>query len=256
MRWVMMAGGILLFSRKRREPDSKDLTSLANYYGSDKGTKAGNAHDYTRLYSFLFEHLRQRKFDMLEIGLLRPHADPQMRTVRGRFASEAPSVCMWLDYFPNAHCHGIDISDFSSVSMDRFIFHQADLSDAPSIRALASRLPSLEIVIDDASHASFHQQVAFASFFPKVDSRGFYVIEDLEWQPEFESSMPCTAKTADVFTAFLAGDALRIETATDDENAAMASEIGRIFIDRDRDRSGACGAIKMIVIEKKRDGRD
>jgi hypothetical protein len=241
----------LLFSRKRRAPDSKDLTSLANYYGSDKGTKSGNAHDYTRQYSFLFEHLRHKKFDMLEIGLLRPHADPQMRTVRGRFANEAPSARMWLDYFPNAHCHGIDISDFSSVSIDRFTFHQADLSDPPSIRALASRLPPLEIVIDDASHASFHQQVAFASFFPKVVSRGFYIIEDLEWQPEFESSLPRTAKTADVLTAFLAGDALRVAAATDDENAAMANEIGRLFIHRDRNRSGACGAIKMIAIEKK-----
>lgn len=241
----------MLFSRKRRAPDSRDLTSLANYYGSDKGTKAGNAHDYTRLYSFLFEHLRQKKFDMLEIGLLRPHADPQMRTVRGRFAGEAPSVRMWLQYFPNARCHGIDISDFSSVSIDRFAFHQADLSEPQSIRALASRFPSLEIVIDDASHASFHQQVAFASFFPKVASGGFYVIEDLEWQPEFETSLPSTTKTADAFSAFLAGDPLRVETATDDENGAMASEIGRIFIHRDRDSSGACGAIKMIAIEKK-----
>ncbi len=245
-----MAGGILLISRKRRAPDSRDLTSLANYYGCDKGTKAGNAHDYTRLYSFLFEHLRQKKFDMLEIGLLRPHADPQMRTVRGRFASEAPSVRMWLDYFPHAHCHGIDISDFSSLSLDRFTFHQADLSNPSSIRALASRLPSLKIVIDDASHASFHQQVAFAGFFPKVDSGGFYVIEDLEWQPEFESALPSTAKTADVFSAFLTGDTLRVETATDDENTTMASEIGRIFIDRERDGKGAQGAIKMIAIEK------
>ena len=241
----------MLFSRKRRAPDSRDLTSLANYYGSDKGTKAGNAHDYTRLYSFLFEHLRHTEFDMLEIGLLRPHADPHMRTVRGRFAGEAPSVRMWLDYFPNAHCHGIDISDFSSVSIDRFTFHQADLSDPPSIRELASRLPSLKIVIDDASHASFHQQVAFASFFPKVSPNGFYVIEDLEWQPEFEASLPRTVKTADVFTDFLAGHVLRVETASDDENTAMASEIGRIFIHRDWGGRQACGAIKMMAIEKK-----
>src|SRR5205807_591636 len=44
-------------------------------------------------------------------------------------------------------------------------------------------LGPFDVVIDDASHASAHQQIALACLFPHVVPGGFYFIEDLHWQP-------------------------------------------------------------------------
>jgi len=45
-------------------------------------------------------------------------------------------------------------------------------------------MPELDIIIDDASHASHHQQKGFLELFPKLKSGGLYIIEDLRWQPK------------------------------------------------------------------------
>ena len=48
---------------------------------------------------------------------------------------------------------------------------------------LLAHLRPFDIVIDDASHASTHQQIALACLFPHVTLGGFYFIEDLNRQP-------------------------------------------------------------------------
>src|SRR5262245_31822797 len=40
------------------------------------------------------------------------------------------------------------------------------------------------MVIEDASHASHHQQITLAALFPLMKSGGLFCIEDLHWQPE------------------------------------------------------------------------
>ena len=99
-----------------------DLTDVANRYGSDKGTEVGNKHGYTLFCQLLFESFRIEEFDFLEPGLLR--GGPKIGGRNDRVAGELPSVCMWLDYFPYAVCHGSDISDFSAIELSRFHFHR------------------------------------------------------------------------------------------------------------------------------------
>jgi len=53
-----------------------------------------------------------------------------------------------------------------------------------NIATATEMLPDLDIIIDDASHASHHQQNAFLTLFPKLRSGGLYIIEDLRWQPK------------------------------------------------------------------------
>ena len=55
----------------------------------------------------------------------------------------------------------------------------------------------IDIVIDDGSHASHHQQIALGRLFPQVRSRGIYVIEDLHWQDE-ELERKEAPKTRDI----------------------------------------------------------
>lgn len=66
-------------------------------------------------------------------------------------------------------------------------------------------MPPLRIVIDDASHASRHQQDAFLNLFPIVEPGGLYVIEDLDWQPPaYERKNRDFSTTAHLLGAYLA----------------------------------------------------
>ncbi len=91
-------------------------------------------------------------------------------------------------------------------------------------------MPDFDIIIDDASHASHHQQNGFLEMFPKLRSGGLYIIEDLRWQPETYEK-PGITKTADLFRAFSEtrrfahGDAT-VEAAFN----AMAPEISGCFL--------------------------
>jgi hypothetical protein len=68
--------------------------------------------------------------------------------------------------------------------------------------AIEEITPAPTIVIDDASHASHHQQNAFLEIFPRLESGGLYVIEDLRWQPDTYEK-PGITKTAALFRSWL-----------------------------------------------------
>jgi hypothetical protein len=225
-----------------------NLTALANRFGTDKGNAEGHAHDYTRLYGFLFEQFRMEPFSMLEIGLHRGGVEGG-GTV-DRVAQDAPSMRMWLEYFPNAFCYGFDLSDFSNIRLDRFEFIRGDLSSEQQLAALAARLPPLRLLVDDGSHASFHQQLAFTRLFDSIAPGGFYVIEDFHWQPGFEAALPPCRKTAEIFEDFLCTGVLDIPFATPEWRAATTAKIRNVFVHRD-DRGGVDRwCMKMVAIQK------
>ncbi len=163
----------------KKKTGAVNLTDLADQYGSDKGS---TKHRYTELYHMLFNPYRQRKINFLEMGLL--IGGPEHGEDADRKTTDLPSIRMWLEYFPKARIHGLDVSDFSWFDHDRFTFHRCDMDDRRAIADAAAAMPMLDIVIDDASHASHHQQNAFLEIFPKLASGGLYVIEDLRWQPD------------------------------------------------------------------------
>jgi hypothetical protein len=183
------------------------LTILANKSGSDKGT-LWNGHCYTRVYVRLFERLQNEPITLLEIGLHRPEADRRrnVNAVEGvthAAASIAPSLIMWRTFFPNANIFGFDIDDFSLVRIERCTIIRGDMSSPKDLnRLIATIAQPIDIVIDDASHASHHQQIAFGHLFPCLRSGGIYAIEDLCWQDGCleKEGIP---KTRNVFRHFL-----------------------------------------------------
>lgn len=176
---------------------AENLTDLADRFGSDKGSAK---HRYTELYHMLFNPYRGRKFTFLEMGLL--IGGPEHGANPDRETTDLPSVRMWLEYFPKAQIHGLDISDFAWFEHERFTFHRCDMDDRAAIRAAMDAIsPAPTIVIDDASHASHHQQNAFLEIFPRLPSGALYVIEDLRWQPDTYERLGIT-KTAKLFRSF------------------------------------------------------
>lgn len=229
-----------------------NLDYLANAAKTDKGTKEGNSHGYTRYYEFLFEQFRLAKFNALEIGLLR--GGPETGSSADRAVSAAPSIQMWLNYFPMAHLYGIDISDFRRFQNDRFTFFKVDLGDFSAVSALARRLPSFKFIIDDASHATYHQLTAFLNLFEHVESGGYYVIEDLDWQPaHIERELPSTRLTRENFIDLIYSRVIDLPAGMQRSCDAgkIADQITDIFIHRKISEESEAGIVKMIVIRKK-----
>jgi hypothetical protein len=181
---------------------NNDLTRLANKYGSDKGSIHFAKHNYARIYHRQLKHLRGSSIRLLEIGLLHvrdPGWGPNGRNYAGTaHATRAPSLQMWAEYFPKGMIFGFDINDFSAASVERCEIFRGDMGSRCDLSNLVEASGGkFDIVIDDASHASHHQQIAFAYLFPHVTPGGIYIIEDLHWQPE-ELEKTDVPKTVDV----------------------------------------------------------
>jgi hypothetical protein len=159
-----------------------ELTRLANRYSSDKGTTYNCAHGYTRVYQALLAPLRTTPLRMLEIGLV--HGQVQAERPQDIDQLACPSLRMWSDYLPKAEIHGLDIVDFTRFTNPRATVWQADQGSRAELDAVAAKVGGkFDVIIDDGSHASHHQQVSLAALFRHVADGGLYVIEDLHYQP-------------------------------------------------------------------------
>lgn len=187
---------------------SCNLTELANNFKSDKGTEHFEKHGYTLIYEELFSPLRSKPIVFLEIGLCIGGPEYGDHLLE-RIPTDVPSIRMWSEYFHDAHIYGFDINDFTALeaNIKDFKFIRGDLSFKKDIVNLAKTTMQIEgkkdsvvynVILDDASHASFHQQQAFSLLFPYVKQNGFYIIEDLHWQSEkYEERLPEVPKTVD-----------------------------------------------------------
>jgi hypothetical protein len=227
-----------------------DLTRLADRFGSDKGSIH---HFYTRAYRQFFEHFREKEFALLELGLLRPDVDKRraVNAIEGagsKATGKAPSLQMWRVYFPQAQLFGFDIDDFSDVHIDRCVIVQGDMSSRDDLHRLVNTIgQQLQIVIDDASHASHHQQICLGMLFPYLSSGGLYVIEDLHWQDDL-TEKPNARKTRDVLRLAQATQSFESPYMTRSEQEHIQQNVDKIWLfdslANDPDPSDALAIIK------------
>ncbi|MBK6638267.1 MAG: hypothetical protein IPH08_14770 [Rhodocyclaceae bacterium] len=176
-----------------------DLTRLANHYRSDKGTETYCAHGYTRIYQALLEPFRHCPLRIAEIGLL--HGRSQAEGADAIAHLGCPSLRMWADYLPNSSIHGFDIVDFSRFASERVRIACGDQGNRRELSRLVDLAEgAFDLIIDDGSHASHHQQITLGALFPALADGGLYIIEDLHFQPA-ELEMNGVTKTRE----FLAG---------------------------------------------------
>jgi hypothetical protein len=132
----------------------KTLNQIGFMCGTDKAT----AHNYLNFYQQILEGFNP--VDILEIGVL-----------------NGASLRMWKLFYPDARVCGIDTNDPIKVEGCEVI--QADATDVFYLETLfAGRMFSL--IIDDGSHFTKDQQIAFHFLFNnKLSSDGFYIMEDI-----------------------------------------------------------------------------
>ena len=145
-------------------------------HGSDKG----RAHNYTAVYSALFQGRWNQPLRVLELGL--GSNNPDVPSNMGVFGVPGASHRGWRELFPNAAVYGADVDRRILFREDRIKTFYCDQSDRSSIRELWSQ-PDLQggadIIIEDGLH-TFEANVSFLEeSLDHLCPGGIYVTEDI-----------------------------------------------------------------------------
>ncbi|TDY02682.1 hypothetical protein [Thiohalophilus thiocyanatoxydans] len=228
----------------RDELRKNRLTVLSDSAGSDKGTKK---HLYTRIYDDLFDKEREKIKCILEIGLL---CHSVQNIIGGNKFSSVPSLDMWSKYFPAANVYGFDDKDFTNAHGAWTKIYRGDQSNREDLAKISSSDGGFDVVIDDALHASYHQQVTFSFLFSELKPGGFYIIEDLHFQPSWVEELHPIGKTIDYLEKLRSTGVWDSPVATEDEKKLIENTVESIEF-YDSMSQGLSGVRALAVIRKK-----
>lgn len=102
------------------------------------------------------------------------------------------SLRTWAMAFPMAEIVGLDLSprgptntdDLTTAGVNFILGDQTDM-------ALLESLGAFDVVVDDGSHVPADQMLSFLTLFPRMNSGGWYFIEDLHtsYAVEYEGTI-------------------------------------------------------------------
>lgn len=146
----------------------KDLTYLADKWGTDKGTLY-EGHQYTKIYEKLIPSTSSPV--MVEIGLKDP-----------RFPGSG--MRMWDEYFDDFQYYGFDIEETNDLNPNpsKFNLYKGDQSNPLDLINFINTFNldnKIDVMIDDGSHVGSHIIITFKTLYPSLKKGGIYIIEDL-----------------------------------------------------------------------------
>ena len=157
-----------------------DLAELFRKYGSDK-----DRNGYSSLYHILFQGLREKAVNMLEIGIgtMIEGVPSSMKNYGLPGYAPGGSLRAWRDYFPQGFVVGVDIQQDTQFSDEpRIRTELCDSIDPSQVDLLMNRFdntPSFDIILDDGCHLGDSQFKTLKNLFPYVKSGGYYIVEDV-----------------------------------------------------------------------------
>lgn len=137
---------------------------LQKYFLSNGGKRLHKWMHYFDIYERHFDRFRGTCPTFLEIG------------VEG-----GGSLQMWKEYFgPGAKIIGLDINpackDHETEGVEIFIGSQDDVG---VLQSILEKYPDINAILDDGSHVMRHMITTFEYFYPRLNSKGTYLIEDV-----------------------------------------------------------------------------
>lgn len=165
---------------------SSELSTLCDFYGSDKGELASDqnpyewlSHTYTDFYEMIFGQFRERVKNVLECGI--GTNNPNLPSSMGVNGKPGASLRVWRDYFPNANVVGIDIDSDILFSEERIVTFQVDQTSPSSIRNFLSDIGdrNFDIILDDGLHEYYAGICLFENTIDQLSVDGVYIIEDI-----------------------------------------------------------------------------
>ena len=162
---------ITLSNVHKAEDDHSNLNRCGVFHGTDKANvvikdsgKYTINHDYLRHYDFILSRFKEEKFTLLEFG-----------------CADGNSLRMWKSYFSNAQIVGVDILESAKkLAEKRIDICIGDATARSTCDDIVKKYGDIFVIIDDASHAWSDQRISFETFWPYLESGGFYIVEDLE----------------------------------------------------------------------------
>ena len=177
-------------------------------------------------------------FELLEIGLMIPSNQAAI-----------PSLMMWNDFFnKNINITGFDIDTcFLKFNEDQNIdIKIGDQSNENDLLQLKNK--NYDTIIDDGYHASKHQQITFKTLWENVKPGGYFIIEDLHYQPTEESCV----KTKELFEKWSNNNWIETEYINSDEIQIIKEDIESIeFYDSKSTRWGDSVKNAFVYVKKK-----
>ena len=147
----------------------KCLTKLRTIFDKCDADK-GHKHSYEKIYEPLWEPLKNKSINILEIG-----------TWRGQ------GIQAFLDYFPKAKVYGIDIftrvkpEDYPVYKDKRVKYLQHDSLEPSVVGAIKKEFGNIkfDIILDDAMHVPRANKKTFENTSQFLKKKGMYIIEDV-----------------------------------------------------------------------------
>jgi len=161
--------------------ESTELCEIMGRNKSDKGNRdLTRTHNYTTIYSKLFQSLRDKPINIFELGLGTNNINlPSNMGINGR---PGASLYGWSEFFPKAKIYGADIDKDILFNEDRiktFYCNQLDpgvICDMWGEKELKDK--QFDIIIEDGLHVLDAQICFFENSIHKVRDGGYYIIED------------------------------------------------------------------------------
>jgi hypothetical protein len=138
-------------------------TSIRELFYQHEGNLVHKWDHYFEIYERYFGAYQGKTVNMLEIGI-----------------SHGGSMQLWKKYFgPGVHVYAIDINpECLKLQEEGTTVFIGSQSDRNFLREVISKLPDLDIVLDDGGHIMDQQIISFEELYPKVKEGGVYIVED------------------------------------------------------------------------------
>lgn len=140
-----------------------NLTDLGQKYGTDKVDQWHEflGDKYTDIYHRYLNHLRDKEFNLLEIGV-----------------RDGKSMKMWSEYFPKAKIIGVDIDPTcKQYETGNVEIHIGSQEDKDFVNKIIDQYGEFAVVLDDGSHINSMTIKSFQLL--NNYTTDFYIIEDL-----------------------------------------------------------------------------
>ena len=162
------------------------INDLFEYFNCDKGSnfkitenKKIKAHNYSVFYEKYLNKIKNENFNFLELG-----------------SHEGKGIAAFYHFFPNAKLIGANINPFQMrYYSNRIEEVYIDVSSKKILQNFINYFDNkFQIIIDDASHNLRDILITLPILFKKLNSGGFYVIEDINQFDVFKNLNPTREK--------------------------------------------------------------
>jgi SAM-dependent methyltransferase len=159
-----------------------ELCIIMEECGSDKGSRLINKswHNYTLVYSKLFEKFKNKNIRLFELGLGTNNIN--IPSNMGIYGIPGASLYGWSKFFKNGNIFGADIDRDILFQTDRIKTFYCDQTNANEIKNMWNNKEleeQFDIIIEDGLHEFNANVCFFENSIHKLKKNGFYIIEDI-----------------------------------------------------------------------------